>query len=286
MPIFRESDCIIIAFSSCNRKSFDNIKNWLENIEKYASKKCQVMLLENNFDMCLKQVPENEGQRLAKKFSIPLFRVNAKSDSQIQSSFTKISEFLINSSNYKKVSYINIIKSKSANKNAQYKKLKNESKPRPVINHIHQSFLLIGDSGTGKSSLALRFCEDIFNQSYLPTIGINLKLITKTIQGCTIKLQIKDTSGREFFTDYISTHCEFSDCIMIIYDPTERETFANLRYWIKEVEAVARNSCLICLIENENSDKPRQVEIYEGEDFAKKYNMVFSELMLRKMKDL
>lgn len=121
LPIFRESDCIIIAFSSCNRKSFDNIKNWLENIEKYASKKCQVMLLENNFDMCLKQVPENEGQRLAKKFSIPLFRVNAKSDSQIQSSFTKISEFLINSSNYKKVSYINIIKSKSANKNAQYK---------------------------------------------------------------------------------------------------------------------------------------------------------------------
>ncbi|OMJ93915.1 hypothetical protein SteCoe_2964 [Stentor coeruleus] len=275
LPIFKEPDCIIIVYSSCNRKSFDNIINWLENIDKYSSKNCQVILLENEFDMCLRQVQENEGQRLAKKFSIPLFRLNAKNSSQIQSSFTRISEILINSSNYKKPSYIDIIKKSSANNKSKNKKSKNESKPRIIPNIKFHVFLLLGDSGTGKSALSLRFCENIFNQSYIPTISIDSKIINKNIQGYTIKIKIRDTSGREFFTNYISAYCQSSNCIMIIYDTSKRETFTNLRYWIKGVEGVSRNNYFLCLVENENSDKPRQVEIYEGEDFARRYNMIF-----------
>lgn len=32
--------------------------------------------------------------------------------------------------------------------------------------------LLVGDSGSGKSSILLRFSDDVFNEQWVPTIGI------------------------------------------------------------------------------------------------------------------
>ena len=38
--------------------------------------------------------------------------------------------------------------------------------------------LLIGNSSVGKSSLLLRFADDVFNDSFLPTIGVDFKIRT------------------------------------------------------------------------------------------------------------
>ena len=38
--------------------------------------------------------------------------------------------------------------------------------------------LLIGDSGVGKSSLLMRFADDIFTDNFLPTIGVDFKIRT------------------------------------------------------------------------------------------------------------
>ena len=38
--------------------------------------------------------------------------------------------------------------------------------------------LLIGNSAVGKSSLLLRFSDNIFNESFLPTIGVDFKIRT------------------------------------------------------------------------------------------------------------
>lgn len=36
--------------------------------------------------------------------------------------------------------------------------------------------LLIGDSAVGKSSLLLRFCDRLFNTTYITTIGVDFKI--------------------------------------------------------------------------------------------------------------
>ena len=50
--------------------------------------------------------------------------------------------------------------------------------------------LLLGDSGTGKSSLILRYTYDTFNSSLVSSIGVDFKVKKKELNGKIIKIQI------------------------------------------------------------------------------------------------
>lgn len=38
--------------------------------------------------------------------------------------------------------------------------------------------LLVGDCGTGKSSIVLRYADDVFSEAYISTIGVDFKIKT------------------------------------------------------------------------------------------------------------
>ena len=54
--------------------------------------------------------------------------------------------------------------------------------------------LFLGDAGVGKSSLLLRYAEDVFVTTYSSTIGVDFKTIR--IGDVTVKLQLWDTAGK------------------------------------------------------------------------------------------
>ena len=56
-------------------------------------------------------------------------------------------------------------------------------------------FLLVGNSSVGKSSLLLRFSDKVFNENFLPTIGVDFKIRTFDLNGKKVKTQIWDTAG-------------------------------------------------------------------------------------------
>jgi len=56
--------------------------------------------------------------------------------------------------------------------------------------------MVLGDQAVGKTALLVRFAEDGFSESVLPTIGIDFKVKTIQLSGKTIKLQIWDTAGQ------------------------------------------------------------------------------------------
>ena len=51
--------------------------------------------------------------------------------------------------------------------------------------------LIIGDAGVGKSSILVRFADNIFTPSYITTIGVDFKIRTIELNGQKIKLQVK-----------------------------------------------------------------------------------------------
>ena len=50
--------------------------------------------------------------------------------------------------------------------------------------------LIIGDAGVGKSSILVRFADNIFTPSYITTIGVDFKIRTIELNGEKIKLQV------------------------------------------------------------------------------------------------
>merc|ERR1712198_163696 len=62
--------------------------------------------------------------------------------------------------------------------------------------------LLIGDSGVGKTCILFRFSDDMFNTTFISTIGIDFKLKTIHLNGKLIKLQIWDTAGQKVSYHY------------------------------------------------------------------------------------
>ena len=53
--------------------------------------------------------------------------------------------------------------------------------------------LIIGDTGVGKSSLLVRFCDDKFLPSQSATIGVDYKVKSMSVKGRTVRLSIWDT---------------------------------------------------------------------------------------------
>jgi Ras-related protein Rab-1A len=129
--------------------------------------------------------------------------------------------------------------------------------------------LLIGNSASGKSSLLLRFADDVFTESFISTIGVDFKIKTMEIGGKVVKMQIWDTAGQERFRTITSSYYRGAQGIMVVYDVTDRESFNNVGMWFKEVERYAGENVSRMLVGNKiDLATYRAVTTEEGAAFA------------------
>lgn len=110
--------------------------------------------------------------------------------------------------------------------------------------------LLIGDSAVGKSSLLLRFAEDIFSDSFLPTIGVDFKIRTIEAAGSKVKLQMWDTAGQERFKSILTSYYKGTHGVLLVYDITDRKSFIDVQNWINDVQKYGREDVVKILIGN------------------------------------
>ena len=110
--------------------------------------------------------------------------------------------------------------------------------------------LLVGDSGVGKSSILLRYTDNEYKPEYISTIGVDFKI--KTIVDCdkTIKLQLWDTAGQERFQTITSSYYRGAHGIVIVYDITCKESFENVKMWLKQIDNYANQKVLKILVGN------------------------------------
>ncbi|ELU09827.1 hypothetical protein CAPTEDRAFT_21277 [Capitella teleta] len=118
--------------------------------------------------------------------------------------------------------------------------------------------LIIGDSGVGKSSLLLRFSDNTFSGTYITTIGVDFKIRTVDINGEKVKLQIWDTAGQERFRTITSTYYRGTHGVIVVYDVSSGDSFANVKRWLHEID----QNCDVVnriLVGNKDDDPDRKV---------------------------
>ena len=143
--------------------------------------------------------------------------------------------------------------------------------------------LLLGNSNVGKSSLFLRFVDDIWNDTFVPTIGVDFKIKTFEIDSKKIKMQIWDTAGQERFKNIISSYYRGAHGILLLYDVTDKDSFKNLSNWLKKKKKNASKNVLKVLIGNKSDLEDKRVISYnQGKEFADTYGLKFIETSAKK----
>lgn len=94
----------------------------------------------------------------------------------------------------------------------------------------------------------------------------------------TVRLQLWDTAGQERFRSLIPSYIRDSSVAVVVYDISNAKSFAQTRKWVDDVRSERGNDVIIVLVGNKTdlNDK-REVTVAQGEEEAKKHNLMFIE---------
>jgi hypothetical protein len=107
-----------------------------------------------------------------------------------------------------------------------------------VVGNDHQEdysikFVIVGDSGVGKTNILNRYIRNTFYLDGKSTIGIELETKMFKIHDKYIKLNIWDTAGQERFKSVTQAYYKGAKGAIMVYDITRENTFNNIDDFIK-----------------------------------------------------
>ncbi|XP_001606519.1 ras-related protein Rab-28 [Nasonia vitripennis] len=102
--------------------------------------------------------------------------------------------------------------------------------------------VLVGDSGAGKTSIAVKFCNDEFSRQYSPTAGIDffLKNLSLGIYK-NVNLHLWDVSGLALRGNMLDKYVYEANIILLVYDVTNSSSFDILEEWIAEIRELSED---------------------------------------------
>lgn len=139
-------------------------------------------------------------------------------------------------------------------------------------------YIIIGDTGVGKSCLLLQFTDKRFQPVHDLTIGVEFGARMVTVANQNIKLQIWDTAGQESFRSITRSYYRGAAGALLVYDITRRETFHHLSAWLEDAREHANPNMTVMLIGNKSDlAAKRAVSVEEGQQFAQQHGLIFLE---------
>jgi Ras-related protein Rab-1A len=136
--------------------------------------------------------------------------------------------------------------------------------------------LLIGDSGVGKSSILNRFSDDVFNANYSTTIGVDFRSKNIKIDHQHISIEMWDSTGHKRFRDITRSFYRKTNCVIVIFDLSFRQSFQNIKIWFEEIEKMAPKDSIKILVGNK-LDLDREISVEEINDYVRKTNIKYIE---------
>ncbi|KAJ4836685.1 Ras- protein rhn1 [Turnera subulata] len=149
---------------------------------------------------------------------------------------------------------------------------------RPGNKIIQAKLVLLGDMGTGKTSLVLRFVKGQFFDHQEPTIGAAFFTQILSLTEATVKFDIWDTAGQERYHSLAPMYYRGAAAAVVVYDISSMDTFSRAKKWVEELQRLGNPNLVMALVANKSDlDSRREVKNEEGEQFAQDNAMFFTE---------
>uniref|UniRef100_A0A8P4K4D0 small monomeric GTPase n=1 Tax=Dicentrarchus labrax TaxID=13489 RepID=A0A8P4K4D0_DICLA len=92
---YRDAHALLLLYDITSKTSFDNIRAWLTEVHEYAQSDVVIMLLGNKADMSSdRAIRRDEGERLAREYSVPFMETSAKTGVNVELAFTAVAKEL------------------------------------------------------------------------------------------------------------------------------------------------------------------------------------------------
>ncbi|KZC12110.1 PREDICTED: ras-related protein Rab-21 [Dufourea novaeangliae] len=139
-----------------------------------------------------------------------------------------------------------------------------------ISNGYNFKVVLLGEGCVGKTSVALRYVEDKFNDRHISTLQASFLNKKLTINGKKVNLAIWDTAGQEKFHALGPIYYRMSNGAILVYDITDEDTFQKVKNWVKELKKMLGSDISLAIAGNKvDLEKDRSVSLEEAEEYAK-----------------
>lgn len=142
-------------------------------------------------------------------------------------------------------------------------------------------FIIVGDSGVGKSCLLNQYINKIFVGVHEITIGVEfaakiVRIKDKDGNIHSVKIQIWDTAGQETFRSITQSYYKGAAAVILVYDITKPDSFENLKEWYNDIKQNCPDDVSVLIIGNKNDlSNDRKVSTEEATNFINKNNIKF-----------
>ena len=141
--------------------------------------------------------------------------------------------------------------------------------PKPGIEDsklrgFRYKIIVCGDPSVGKTSTVLRFTDNAFKRSYIPTIGVNISEKAIQYKDANIKFVLWDLAGQSKFQKMRTYFYKGADGQLLVFDLTNPETFENVAKWQADIKNCLNNDLPGLILGNKN-DLVSQRKVNETE---------------------
>ncbi len=141
--------------------------------------------------------------------------------------------------------------------------------------------VVCGDPSVGKTSTILRFTNNAFKRSYLPTIGVNISDKNVFMENSNVQLVLWDLAGQSKFQTMRTHFYQGADAIFLVFDLTRPKTLNSISNWHADINKALgnKNAIKIGFILGNKNDliDERRVSMEDAQRLAEELNLDYIE---------
>lgn len=141
-------------------------------------------------------------------------------------------------------------------------------------------YVIVGDTGVGKSAFSDRFVYNKYTYNFDPTLGVDFKTKHITLNDHTVvKIHLWDTAGHEKFAAIVKHYYKGVAGFILMYDVNNRSSFSRLQLWLNKIKELKDHSIYtpIILVGNKTDIGHRETEFDKAHSFALKNGLLYTE---------